>query len=120
LYAYIGGIVRGEKGKLLSIGGTSDHVHLLVLLSPVLAVSQMLQRMKGNSSRWVNDRQGQRGAFRWQRGYGAFSVSESMRDRVARYVENQKKHHRKQGFQEEFRALLKKHNVKYDERYVWD
>ncbi|MCK8602203.1 IS200/IS605 family transposase [Desulfoferrobacter suflitae] len=120
LYGYLGGVIRGEKGRLLKIGGTEDHVHILASFHPALSVSDMLRRMKGNTSRWLNENRSLAFRFSWQRGYGAFSVSESMVDVVSKYIDNQELHHKKMTFQEEFLALLSKHNVQYDERYIWD
>lgn len=120
LYPYIGGVIRGEKGRLLKIGGTANHVHILAMFSPSVSVSEMLRRIKGNSSKWINERKRLRIPFSWQRGYGAFSVSESMLGRVSKYIEDQEDHHKKMTFKEEFLLLLKKHNIEYEERYIWD
>ena len=120
LYPYLGGIVRGEKGRLLEVGGIADHVHLLAVLPPSISVSEMLQRIKGNSSRWVNAEGRSRGRFARQTGYGAFTVSESAVPDVKAYIQGQEDHHRQMTFKEEFILLLKKHNVDYDERYIWD
>ena len=116
LYPYIGGIVRSEGGRLLAIGGTANHVHLLATFPPTVSVSEMMQRIKGNSSRWA----GAGGTFGWQRGYAAFSVSESVAEAVRSYIEGQEEHHRSQTFEAEYLALLRKHGVVFDERYVWD
>jgi REP element-mobilizing transposase RayT len=120
LYSYVGGVIRGEKGRLLQMGGTEDHVHILASFHPAVSVSDMLRRMKGNTSKWLNENRRLPFRFSWQRGYGAFSVSESMVDVVSKYIENQVSHHKKMSFQEEYLALLRKHNVQYDERYIWD
>jgi putative transposase len=120
LYSYVGGVIRGEKGRLLKMGGTEDHVHILASFHPAVSVSDMLRRMKGNTSKWLNENKRLPVRFSWQRGYGAFSVSESMVDVVSKYIENQQSHHKKMSFQEEFLTLLRKHNVQYDERYIWD
>ena len=120
LYPYIGGIIRGEKGRLLKINGTANHIHILTVFSPVIAVSDMVRRIKGNSSKWINEERRLQSSFAWQRGYGAFSVSESAVEKVSEYIENQEGHHKKISFQEEFLLLLKKHNVGYDEKYLWD
>ena len=97
-----------------------DHIHILASLPPTLSVSDALQCIKGSSSRWVNEGGSLKAHFEWQRGYGAFTVSESMIKTVSRYIENQEDHHRAQSFKEEYLALLQKHEVKYDERYIWD
>ena len=120
LYAYIGGIVRGEGGVLLEIGGMPDHVHLLVKFKPIVAISDMLQLIKGNSSKWVNAERHSMRKFGWQDGYAAYSVSESQVDAVREYVQRQEEHHRGQPYQDEFRALLERHGIEYDERYLWD
>jgi len=118
LYEYIGGIIRGERGILLEIGGVSDHVHLLAKFKTDIAVAMMVQKIKGKSSGWVNERPSHPGRFEWQAGYGIFSVSESLVDKVRRYIRNQEKHHKKVSFKDELIALLKKNGIPYDERYL--
>lgn len=120
LYGYTGGIIRDHKGTLLCMGGVSDHVHLLAKLSPTIAVSDMLRLIKSNASKMVNESIRPRIPFEWQPGYAAFSVSESQFERVRDYILNQEEHHRKKSFQEEFLNLLKKHNITYDQRYVFE
>src|SRR3954470_5655106 len=120
LYAYVGGIVRGEGGVLVEIGGMPDHVHLLVKFKPTVAVAEMLRLVKGSSSKWVNEEKYKVRKFGWQDGYGAFSVSESQVDAVREYIRTQEAHHRGLSYQDEFRALLDRHGVDYDERYLWD
>lgn len=119
LYQYIGGIVRSEGGALLEIGGIEDHIHLLVRLKPTLALSDAVRLIKSNSSKWLNDGSYVRD-FRWQTGYGAFTVSKSMMESVRRYIRNQPEHHRKQTFKAEFVDLLKLNNVDYNKKYLWD
>jgi putative transposase len=120
LFPYIGGIIRGEGGKLLEIGGMSDHIHLLAKLKPTKSISEMLNRIKAKSSKWANPEKFSRRKFAWQDGYAAFSVSESQIKIVRRYIKNQKSHHRRQSFQDEYRALLVRHGIEFDERYIWD
>jgi putative transposase len=120
LYRYIGGIIRAEGGVSLEIGGISDHVHLLVKFKPAISVSEMLGRIKANSSKWANENKMKLRKFGWQEGYGAFSVSESQINPIVKYIRSQEVHHRKQTFQEEYVALLKKHGIEYDEKYLWD
>jgi REP element-mobilizing transposase RayT len=120
LFAYIGGTLRDIKCVLLAAGGIEDHVHLLVSLSREVSVAQTVREIKANSSRWVHESFPQLQAFAWQNGYGAFSVSRSQLDPVKAYLANQREHHRKRTFQQEFIALLKKHDIEYDERYLWD
>ena len=118
LYEYIGGIIRGEGGILLEAGGVSDHIHLLAKFKTSLAVAAMVQKIKGKSSKWVNDQPGRRERFDWQEGYGAFSVSESLVQKVRRYIKTQEEHHRKVSFKDELIAILKKNKIPYDERYL--
>jgi len=120
LYGYIGGIVRDQKGTLLKIGGVEDHVHLLVKLSPTVAISDVLRKIKSNSSKWINERSDVSRKFEWQSGYAAFSVSESQVPSVVDYIANQAEHHRKRTFEEEFVAILKKHNIDFEMRYVFE
>jgi len=120
LHAYLGGIVRAIQGKALTIGGTADHVHLLMLLPARTAVAEALRVLKTNSSRWVHGQLPERAFFAWQTGYGAFTVSQSAADDVKRYIAGQEAHHRSMTFQEEFLALLTRHGIEYDERYLWD
>lgn len=119
LHAYLGGIIRELHGTAVLVGGTRDHVHILMRLPGDVRVSDCVRILKTNSSRWVHEKWPMRKSFAWQAGYAAFSVSESARERVCRYVANQERHHGTMSFQNEFIALLKKHNVEYDERYLW-
>jgi REP element-mobilizing transposase RayT len=120
LYSYIGGIMRGEGGVLLEIGGMPDHVHLLTKFKPTKSVSEMLNRIKAKSSKWANEERSKMRKFGWQDGFSAFSVSESGVPKLRRYIRNQDSHHRRQSYQDEVRALLDKHGIEYDERYLWD
>ena len=120
LYKYMGGIIRGEGGTLLEIGGMPDHVHLLTRFKADKSVSHMLQLIKANSSKWANERPEQNSRFAWQTGYAAFSVSESQVGVVRDYVRRQEEHHRRSSFQKELLVLLEKHEIEYDERYLWD
>ena len=120
LLAYMGGIVRELQGKAVAIDGTNDHVHLLLWMLPARSISETLRVLKTNSSRWVNREYGMRQTFAWQAGYGAFSVSHSNAPAVVRYIQGQESHHRRVSFQEEFVDLLRKNNIEYDERYIWE
>ena len=113
LYAYLGGIARGEGFTLIAAGGTADHIHLLFLLPASITLASAVQKLKGSSSRWMG-----RG-FSWQEGYGAFSVSPSQVPVVKRYIWNQEAHHRKRSFEQEFVALLRNSGVAYDEKFVF-
>jgi len=119
LHAYLGGILRELHATPIAIGGTTDHVHLLTRLPADLAVADCLRVIKTNSSRWVKEKWPERQSFGWQGGYGAFSVSESNRANLIRYIEGQARHHLRISFQDEFLGLLRKHGVEFDERYIW-
>jgi putative transposase len=120
LYRYIGGIIRAEGAVQLEIGGMADHVHILAKFKPSIAVSEMLGKIKANSSKWANDHKMKMRKFGWQEGFAAFTVSESHVPSVREYIQNQHEHHRKQTYQEEFSALLERHGIEYDPRYLWD
>lgn len=120
LFSYFGGICNNLECYPVQIGGYYDHVHILCLLSKKLALMKLLQEIKANSSKWLKTKDNSLSQFRWQDGYGAFSVNPYQIDIVKRYIENQKEHHAKKTFQNEYRAFLKKYKVEYDERYVWD
>lgn len=119
LYQYISGIVRNQEHKLLAINGMPDHVHMLIGLSPVQSISDLMQDVKGDSSRWINSKGLVKGKFSWQQGYGAFSYAKSQVPVVAGYIERQKDHHRKRPFAEEYREILLRFGVEYDERYLF-
>lgn len=119
LYRYITGIVQNNNHKLLAINGMPDHVHLLIGLRPTQSISDLMQDIKGNSSRWINEKKFLRGKFRWQEGFGAFSYSKSELNSVIRYIKNQQEHHRKKRFQAEYLDLLKKFEMDYDDRYIF-
>jgi REP element-mobilizing transposase RayT len=118
LFAYLGGIIREMHGTALIINGTADHVHMLVRVRPAHSAAEIARVVKANSSRWVHEKWDSK--FAWQTGYGVFSVSESNVEAVTKYIAGQEEHHQKHSFQEEFVAFLKKNNVAYDERYIWD
>ncbi len=120
LFPYMGGILKETKAKCLAINGPADHVHILALIPPVAALSDVMRILKTNASRWVHEQWPSLTDFAWQTGYGAFSVSESLKQEVAAYIANQEEHHRKMTFQEEFIAFLKRHGIEYDERYIWE
>ena len=120
LYRYIGGILNNMECRLLSAGGTADHIHLLSSLNKKIRVPDLVMKVKSSSSAWIHTRIPGRSKFAWQRGYASFSVSESQVIKVSRYIENQAAHHCRRGFQEELRSMLDRHHLKYDERYLWD
>ena len=120
LWPFLGGIARQNKMKAIEVGGVEDHVHILLSIPATMSISKALQLIKGGSSKWVHETFPEHREFAWQEKYGAFSVSESRVESVVEYIKGQAEHHRKMTFQEEFVALLKKHHVEYDERYLWD
>lgn len=117
LYDYLGGTIRGLDGILLEIGGTNDHVHLLVNLKPTTKFSDFMRELKSNSSAWAN--RITNGRFEWQDGYGAFTVGKSQIEGVRRYIQNQEQHHARVNFEEEFKDLLSKSGIEFDERFLW-
>ncbi len=120
LHAYMAGILEREGCREILIGGTEDHVHVLLVLAKGVAPSKIVEVLKKRSSSWVKQQSPRYRDFYWQVGYALFSVSPSKLPDVARYIAHQEKHHRRASFQEELRALLKKHDVDFDERYLWD
>lgn len=120
LHAYMGGTLKGMDCVPLEINSEPDHAHLLFLMSRTHTVSDVVGGVKKSATDWLRPRDAALAGFRWQAGYGVFSVSASNVDQVRRYIQNQREHHRKQTFQEEFRLFLEKYEVEYDERYVWD
>jgi putative transposase len=120
LWAFLAGIARKNNCKPLLVGGTADYVHLLLGVPPTMAISEVLKRIKGGSSVWVKENiPGCRG-FKWQDGYGAFTVSKSHIGEVEKYIRNQREHHRVKSFQEEYRAFLDRHEIAYEAKYLWD
>jgi REP element-mobilizing transposase RayT len=119
LYRYITGIVQANNHKLLAINGMPDHIHLFVGMRPTQSVSDLLQDIKGSSSKWINDNELVKGKFEWQEGYGAFSYAMSQIDDVIKYINNQEEHHKNRSFREEYLAFLQKFKVDYDERYIF-
>lgn len=120
LYEYLGGVARHEFGQALRIGGTENHVHGLLVLRTDIALSQAMSKWKSLSSGWVHTTFPEYGAFAWQGGYGAFSVSESNAATVVAYIDRQAEHHQTMSFEEEFAAFLERHGVKYDPAHLWD
>ncbi|MGH8020992.1 MAG: IS200/IS605 family transposase [Opitutaceae bacterium] len=119
LHRYMAVVLRNLDCPATLINSVEDHVHLLFELARTVAVSTVVEEVKKSSSKWIKT-QGAGSDFAWQAGYGAFAVSRSNIDSVRDYVANQREHHRKRSFQEEYRAFLERHGIDFDERYVWD
>ncbi len=120
VWAYIGGIARKHDMTALHVGGIETHIHALIMAKPSIAPSQIAQWLKGESSKWIHEEFPELSKFGWQDGYGIFSVSKSQAPDVIEYIRNQREHHQKQNFQDEYISLLKLHGIDYDERYVFD
>lgn len=120
LYGYIGGILNNNGSKLIIANGTANHSHLLISLSKNLALSKLVGDIKRDSSKYVKTLDAEFLGFQWQDGYGAFSVGQTQIEAVKKYIAQQKIKHGKQTFEDEFRVFLRKYNVEYDERYIWD
>jgi putative transposase len=120
LFAYMGGVLRNKHGKLLRAGGMPDHVHLYTSLPATIAIADIANALKSNSSRWVHEKHQSANGFAWQEGYGAFTVSKSGEASLVSYIDHQQQHHRARDFQAEFIAFLRAHGIAYDERYIWD
>jgi hypothetical protein len=120
LFPYMGGIFRELGATPLLINGPMDHVHILAVLPAKLAIAEILNKVKSNSSGWVHKTFPARQIFAWQTGYAAFGVSPSQKKTVLDYIRKQEEHHRKVSFKEEFLAFLEKHEIDYDEKYLWE
>ena len=119
LWHYMSGIAHVNKFKAIAVGGTEDHVHLLLSLLATISVSKAMQLIKAGSSKWIHENFPDKSEFTWQEGYAAFSVGISKVDKTVAYIKQQAEHHRKIGFQEEYLLFLKEHVIEYDERYIW-
>jgi REP element-mobilizing transposase RayT len=120
IHKQLGGSSKTLDCPTIVVGGVEDHVHLLGRLCRTISISEWVKELKRVTSIWIKQRDSRLAAFQWQSGYGAFSVSQSEIDRVAAYIENQPEHHRQRDFKTEYRLLLERHGIEYDERYVWD
>ncbi|MCL6494505.1 MAG: IS200/IS605 family transposase [Ignavibacterium sp.] len=118
LYKYITGIVNNNGHKLIVINGTSNHLHIAIGYKPHQLIPELIQDIKANSSKWINDKRFVRGKFNWQAGYGAFSFSHSHLDAVVKYIYNQEQHHKRKTFREEYIQLLTRYDIPFDERYI--
>ena len=119
LHKYITGIIQNHKHKIIAINSMADHIHIFIGLKPIQSISDLLQDIKEYSSKRVNKNKFVIGHFNWQAGYGAVSYSHSQIDNVVRYIQNQKQHHQKKTFKQEYIEFLEKFHVEYDERYIF-
>ena len=119
LWAYMGAVSRNNRMKALAVGGTADHVHILLSLSSSISVAEGIRLIKGNLSKWINETFPSAKRFAWQTGYGAFSISRSFIPRTIAYINAQAFHHRVTTFQDEYLLLLERHGIEYDLRYIW-
>ena len=119
LHKYVAGIIRKES-TLLAVGGWKDHIHIFSGLPPTMAVADFVQKIKSNSSKWINDQKFVNGKFQWQEGYGAFSYSRSQRDEVINYIIQQEEHHKNRSFREEYLGFLEKFDIDYKPEYLFE
>ena len=120
LHAYLATVARNADCEAYRVGGVSDHVHLALRLSRTISIAELMETLKTTSSKWVKKLGPALSGFAWQRGYGCFSLSPGKIPDLCDYIEGQEEHHRTRSFQEEFRNLLTKYEVTFDEAYVWD
>ena len=120
MHKYLGGVSGSLDCPSIAVGGAEDHVYLLGRMNRTISIAEWVKELKRVSSLWIKQQQLELENFLWQAGYGAFSVSQSEIARVVKYIRNQDEHHRQQDFKTEFRLLLERHEIDYDERYVWD
>lgn len=120
LYAYMAGIINEKGQKPILINGVENHVHVFFGLKPAMSIADLMRDVKNNSTNYINKKGWVHGKFAWQEGYGAFSYAHSQIDRVYKYIQNQEEHHRKQTFREEYLAFLKRFDVPYEERFLFD
>ncbi len=119
LWAYVGGIAQKNGMKAIAVGGTADHMHLLLSIPATIPLAKAVQLIKGGSSKWVHDTFPNHRQFSWQEAYGAFSISISHVSETIAYIQNQDKHHKRSSFQDEFLQSLKKNEIAFDEKYLW-
>ena len=120
LHKYLAGTLKETQNYSLAVGGYKDHVHIFFELNPTTSVSDVLKNVKSKSSKWINTKGFIAGKFEWQAGYGAFTYSRSQRDRVIKYIMNQEMHHKKKSFRDEYLELLRKHEIKYNDAYLFE
>ncbi len=120
LHAYVATVLKNDGCPPRAVGGMADHIHVLFFLSRVKTIAEIVEKLKTSTSIWIKTKGPEFHEFHWQTGYGAFSVSPSQASEVIEYIQNQRQHHRGRMFQDEYRALLARHGILYDEKYVWD
>jgi putative transposase len=120
LYSYIGGIIKNRNGKLYSIGGTENHIHILAGFRPERALSDLVKEIKIGSTKFINENSFLFARFAWQEGFGCFTCKKSDVPRISEYIQNQKEHHKKFNFKEEFKRILDELGIEYDEKYLFD
>ena len=119
VWAYLSGIIKNQGGKALQIGGIEDHVHLLLAMPATLALSNLVKSIKGDSSKWISQTWPSMREFRWQDGYGAFAVGQSQIADTIFYIKNQRQHHQRKSFEEEYKAFLKVHGIEAEDKYIF-
>ena len=119
LYQYISGIIKAHNHKVLAINGMADHIHILIGMRPTQSIADLMQDIKGSSSKWLNEKKFLKVKFEWQEGYGAFSYSKSHVGAVIEYIRNQESHHKTKTFMEEYLKFLEVFEIEYDTRYVF-
>jgi putative transposase len=120
LFEYVGGAVRGLKGRSIAVGGVEDHIHLLANLSPTIAISDVIREIKAGSSKWMNVLSETKSRFEWQKGYAAFTVSYSNIDSVELYVKRQEQHHTRKTFREEYIEFLRRHKIEFEDAHLFE
>jgi len=120
LYAYMGALLKDNQSNPIIINGVEDHVHILCMMSKNIALAKLVEEIKRHSSRWIKTKDSSYKDFSWQGGYGGFSVSPSLLERTRKYISNQKEHHKKVTFKEEYLMFLKEYNIEYNENYLWE
>jgi REP element-mobilizing transposase RayT len=120
LHKYLASICKANESPSIAINSVTDHIHILCVLSRKITISKLVEELKKSSSKWIKTKGTSYKNFYWQNGYGVFSVAQSGVNAVKKYIRNQKEHHKKKSFQEEYLEVLKKYEVEYDENYLWD
>jgi REP element-mobilizing transposase RayT len=120
LYKYISGIVRNQGQKLIAINGMPDHIHILIGLRPAMALADLVREIKADSTNFINENKFVHGRFNWQEGYGAFSYGHSQLSTIIRYIQNQERHHTRRSFKTEYLTLLRKFDIAFDDKYVFE